>query len=652
MEVWISNTNNSTTDVRDVVGFAELAEDGTHIPPNQTVGCICCRYYNQMFIPYNDQNNLYSRMINLPGVRDITTTVPTIINNPGNTLQQTVNFEKYNARKLQPSEYSFNSRLGFISLNQQLNPDQILSVAYEYTLNGQFYKVGELSTDGVNAPQALYLKLLKSSVPVPAYNDAVAGQRLQSPLWDLMMKNVYSVGSYQINPKDFKFDVFYTNAQTGTDINYLPVSDCQTAIKGKTLIQVLSLDRLNQQNDQSPDGVFDFIDGVTINANNGRVIFPVVEPFGSYLASKFSTCNPTEANAYVFSQLYDSTKTNAIQFPNLNRFKIKGQYQSSSSSEISLGAPNVPQGSVTVTAGGQALAENLDYTVDYTLGRVRIINEGILNSGTPIKISLESNALFAIQAKTLMGAHLDYRINKDFSIGGTVLNLTERPVTKKVNQGDEPVSNTIWGLDGNYRTEAPFLTRIIDKIPLIETKEMSTITAAGEFAYLVPGHSKAVGKSGNSYVDDFEGSQSAIDIRSPFTWTLASTPQGQAIFPEASLDSLQPGFNRAKLAWYNIDPLFLRQTNGLTPGSIGINTDMSNHFAREVIETEVFPNKQPPTGQATNIATFDLAYYPSERGPYNYDAQGISVSAGLAADGKLNNPTSRWGGIMRSINYK
>ena len=651
LEVWVSNTNNSTTDVRDVVAFSELAEDvgaapNYHIPPNQ-----------QSFVldqqpdvyPYNAQNNLYGNMVALSGVRDITTSVPTILGNPGNTLQQTVNFEKYNARKLQPSEYSFNSRLGFISLNQQLNPDQILSVAYEYTLNGQLYKVGELSTDGINAPQALYLKLLKTSVPVPAYYDAVAGQRMQSPLWDLMMKNVYSIGSYQINPKDFKFDVFYTNAQTGTDINYLPVTDCQTGIKGKTLIQVLSLDRLNQQNDQSPDGVFDFIDGVTINANNGRVIFPVVEPFGSYLESKFSSCNPTEYNSYVFSQLYDSTKTNAQQFPNLNRFKIKGQYQSSSSSEISLGAPNVPQGSVTVTAGGQALIENQDYTVDYTLGRVRIINEGILNSGTPIKISLESNALFAIQAKTLMGAHLDYRINKDFNIGGTVINLTERPVTKKVNQGDEPVSNTIWGLDGNYKTEAPFLTRLIDKLPLLETKEMSSITAAGEFAYLVPGHSKAVGKNGNSYVDDFEGSQSAIDIRSPFAWTIASTPQGQAIFPEASLDSLQPGFNRAKLAWYNIDPLFLRQTNGLTPGGI-TNADMSNHFTREVLETEVFPNKQPPTGQATNIATFDMAYYPSERGQYNYDAQGVpGVSAGLAPDGSLNNPASRWGGIMRSI---
>jgi len=648
LEVWVTNTNNSTNDIRDAVAFADLGEDALHVPPDQQ-GYVIDDPTSTF--PSNGQNSIYDNFKNDSLIRNISTTQSRITSLSGGVMVNGRNYDLYNARKLQTSEYTFNNLLGFISLNQQLNPDQVLGVAFEYTLNGQFYKVGELSTDGINAPQRLILKQLKSSTPVPAYYDAVAGLRLQNPLWDLMMKNVYSIGAYQVNAKDFKLDVFYTNALTGTDINYLPVADCQTAIKGKTLIQVLAMDKLDQQNGNSPDGQFDFIDGVTINSRNGRVILPVVEPFGSYLYSKFdlTNCDPLEPNRYVFQQLYDSTRTAAqTQFQNLNRFKIKGQYQSSSSSEISLGAPNVPQGSVTVTAGGIQLTENVDYTVDYNLGRVKIINDGILNSGTPIKISLESNALFAIQAKTLMGAHVDYRINKDFSVGGTVMNLTERPVTQKVNQGDEPVSNTIWGLDANYRTEAPFLTRWIDKIPLIETKEMSTITAAGEFAYLVPGHSKAVGKNGNSYIDDFEGSQSAIDIRSPFAWTLASTPQGQTIFPEASLDSLQPGFNRAKLAWYNIDPLFLRPTNNLTPSNVNAAM-MSNHFMREVLETEVFPNKQPPTGQPTNIATFDLAFYPTERGPYNYDAQGSPVSAGLAPDGSLNNPTSRWGGIMRSI---
>ncbi|MES2591375.1 MAG: cell surface protein SprA [Bacteroidota bacterium] len=642
IEVWVSNTNTSTNDIRAVVSFSELAEDVAHIPVNQQSYITD----NQpTTLPFNSQNNLYANMIADSSVRATNTTVSKINTLSGNTLKQTINFELVaSARKLQPSEYTLNSKLGFISLNQQLNPDQTLSVAYQYTLNGSVYQVGEFSDGGISAPQALFTKMLKSTAT-----------NTKHPMWNLMMKNVYSIGSYQINPKDFKLNVLYNNLQTGTDINYLPVPAAETAIQGKTLIQVLNLDRLNQQNDQIADGVFDFIDGVTINANNGRVIFPVVEPFGDFLRSKFQN-NPALANSYVFDQLYDSTRTVAQQFPQLNRFKLRGQYQSSSSSEISLGAPNVPQGSVTVTAGGIQLAENVDYTVDYTLGRVKIINDGILNSGTPIKIALESNALFAIQQKTLLATHLDYMINKDFNIGGTVMNLTERPITQKVNIGDEAISNTIVGLDGNYRTEAPFLTRFVDKIPFIDTKEMSTITAAAEYAYLIPGHSKAIGKAGNSYIDDFEGSQSTIDLRSQSSWVLASTPQGQAgpgtsnLFPEGDLaDSLPYGYNRAKLAWYVIDPLFLRQTTGLTPGNISDN-DMSHNFAREVPETEVFPNRPVPNGVPPNIATFDLAYYPNERGPYNYDAAPVpGISAGLDANGNLNDPETRWGGIMRSI---
>ena len=645
IEVWVTNTNNSTIDVRDVVGFAELGEDATGIPIDQNA------FISDLLpttLPDNGQNSLYSSIKAQTGIRNITTAVGAINSMSGGVLVQAINYEKLNTRKLQVSEYALNSRLGFISLNQQLNPDQVLAVAYQYTANGQTYQVGEFSDGGISAPDALYLKLLKSTSPISAYT--VGGTKIPSKLWDLMMKNIYSIGSYQINPKDFKLDVIYTNSQTGTDINYLPVTTAETKIHGRPLIQVLNLDRLNQQNDNTPDGAFDFIDGVTINANNGRVIFPFVEPFGKDLRSKFIPFS-VEANNYVFEQLYDSTRTAAQQFPSLNRFKIRGQYQSSSSSEISLGAPNVPQGSVTVTAGGVQLSENVDFTVDYTLGRVKIINEGILNSGMPIKISLESNALFAIQQKRLLGTHLDFRINKDFSVGATVLNLTERPLTQKVNIGDEPISNTIWGFDGNYRTEAPFLSRLIDKIPLLETKEMSTITAAGEFAYLVPGHSKAIGKNGNSYIDDFEGSQSTIDLRAQSAWQLASTPQGQTstLFPEGSqLNSLGFGFNRAKLNWYVIDPLFLRQTNNLTPGNISA-ADMSNNFAREIPEQEVFPNKPSANGQVINIPTFDLAYYPTERGPYNYDTTATAFSAGLNANGNLNNPETRWGGIMRPI---
>jgi cell surface protein SprA len=643
IEVWVSNTNSATNDVREVLAFTELGEDDTHIPPD-VEGSLIQDVQGDKF-PYNAQNTLFSNIVANTAVRTPSTAV-NAVQALEPDMKQNLNFERIAARKLQPSEYTYNAKLGYISLSQTLNTEQAIGVAFQYTLNGQSYQVGELSTDGIGTSQLLYVKMLKSSNTSPTYFSNFHGARVQSELWNLMMKNIYSIGSYQINPNDFRLNVFYNNQ--GVDINFIPIDNCP-GVSSVPLIQVLNVDKLNPQNDPSPDGVFDFLDGITINANNGRLIFPVVEPFGSHLESKLA-CPGGEP--FVYNQLYDSIKATAInQFPTRRKFRIKGQYESSSSSEISLGAPNVPQGSVTVTAGGVQLTENVDYTVDYTLGRVKIVNEGILNSGTPIKISLESNALFAIQSKTLFGTHLDFRVNKDFNIGATVMRLTERPLTQKVNIGDEPISNTIWGIDANYRTEAPFLTRLVDRIPLIETKEMSTITAAGEFAYLVPGHSKAIGKDGNSYIDDFEGSQSTIDLRSQASWQIAATPQEQPdLFPEGSYsDTVAYGLNRAKLAWYVIDPLFMvdgGQSN-VTPTNIDPNM-RSNHFMRQILETEVFPNKQNQPGQ-TNIATLDMAYYPSERGPYNYDVLPTSVSAGLAADGGLNSPASRWAGITRSV---
>lgn len=647
IEVWTTNRTGAVDNTRNIVAFSDLGEDSLEHIGTSWINPVA----GEDPVPHNELNSLYTEMTTTyAGLRDITQTLNTVfspLDSYGFT--SSVNYERVNnARKLSPNEFTYNTRLGYISLNQSLNYDEVLGVAYQYTLNGKTYQVGEFSTDGVAAPQGLIVKLLKSTNNVPKISNANNTYRFR--LWDLMMKNIYSVGAYQVNPQNFMLQVWYNNPSTGTDVPFIP----EGSINGKPLLQVLNLDKLNQQQQAVPDGQFDFIDGVTINSSNGRVIFPQVHPFGTWLEDILindpSGNGPTLVSKYVYNELYDSTKTVAqTVFTTKDRFKLKGTYQSSSNSDISLNAVNVPQGSVVVTAGGAPLQENVDYTVDYTLGRVKIINESILNSGVPIKISLESNSLFNIQSKTLWGAHADYQFNKNFRVGATVMNLTERPVTQKIQAGDEPMSNTIMGTDVSYTTDAPFLTRFVDKIPFIDTKVPSSISFNGEFAYLHPGHNKAIGKNGNSYIDDFEGTQSAIDIRSPQGWSIASVPQGQPQrFPEAAQDSLTSGLNRAKIAWYVIDPLFQRPDNNLRPAHV-TTADQSNHFVREVLETEVFPNKQPPSGQPMNITMLDLAYYPNERGPYNFDVNPTAYSAGIAANGTLNNPAGRWGGIMRRV---
>ena len=646
IEVWVTNRNNSVQNTRNILCFTDLGEPRAAQLENQSLAS------GTYLVPDNNHNLLYGNIITNPNVRNYVNASNELSGATFN-MKQGIDFEKVeNARMLSSNDYTYNSVLGFISLNQALNNDQVLGVSYQYTFRGKTYQVGELSTDGVSGQSALFLKLLKSTVRNP-----------QKKLWDLMMKNVYSLGAYQVDPQNFRLDIWYNNPLTSVDINYIPKS----GVDDKLLIQLLDLDRLNQQQQLYQDGLFDFVpitsnqgkipNGGTINPRNGRLYFTTVEPFGKTLKQKMLSNGITSSvvDKIAFTQLYDSTKTAAQQLPEINRFKIKGTYQSSVSSEISLNAMNIPQGSVVVTAGGQILIEGAQYSVDYNLGRVKILDDGILSSGTPIKISLESNSLFSVQMKTLLGTHLDYKINKDANIGATIIKLKERPLTPKVNAGDEPISNTMLGLDGGFKREVPFLTKWVDMLPFIETKKKSMVNFSGEVAALIPGHNKAIditAENGSSYIDDFEGSQSSIDIRTINNWVLASVPQGQPdLFPEASLyNDIDYGKNRAKFSWYVIDPLFHSRSSSLTPSHIKGSADQDNHIMRQVLVNEVFPNKQLGTGQLTNIPVFDISYYPKERGPYNYDVESNNYSSGLnPLNGELKDPETRWGGIMRTL---
>lgn len=648
IEVWVTNRTGVFQNVREVVGFSDLAE------PVKIHRADIVQANPNFPRPDNRSNNLWSVIDNDQQVRSSNAEIR--LSQLG--YRQVEDFEKAFSRRLNANEFTVNSQLGYISLNQQLFPDEILCVAYEYTFNGQIFKVGEFAQDASQdfniatgtidtlQRKPLLLKMLKSTANRPTL-----------PIWDLMMKNIYSLGAFQLSQEDFRLDVFYQDPGGGLK-RFIP----EGAPKGRQLIRVLNMDNLNVQRDPQPDGIFDFFPGVTINPTNGRLIFPVLEPFGSDLEKEFDPGEEQIAEKFIYRELYDSTKFIAQQFPEKNRYVIKGSYRSGSSSEISLGAFNIPQGSVTVTAGGAQLAENIDYTIDYSLGRIRILNEGILNAGTPINVAFENNALFGFQQKTFIGNRLDYRVNDKLNLGGTILNMKERPFTQKVNLGDDPIANTIYGLDFNYNTQSQFLTYLVDKLPLYKTKQISSFAASGEIAYLKPGVNQAIGADGGFvYIDDFEGTSNSSDLRFPANaWIMASTPQGaldrrgNVLFPEAELaNDLTYGMNRAKLAWYNIDPLFLRN-NSQTPSHIASNRDMrSSHYVRELFQTELFPNRtnlQP--GVVNNIITLDLAYYPNERGQYNFENKlngEPGFSSGLNPDGTLKSPRSRWGGIMRAF---
>ena len=622
IEVWITNKRGNYDQARNIVAFTDLGENNAHVQNTSWTG-------TPTGAPDNNTNSLYETVRATP-FRDLQLTSTALEGLNG--MQGGVDFEKIeSARLLSSSEYTLNAALGYISLKAALNQDEVLAVAYEYSYNGRIYQVGEFSTDGSNelrAPAALALKMLKSSANAPTVKNRGT--------WDLMMKNIYSLGATSINSDKFELYVTYRNDSVGTEMQFLN----EGPIDGKQLIRVMNLDRLDQKHNASPDGRFDYIEGLTVYSSGGKIIFPVLEPFGSHLAAALGN-DPRLTAKYCFPELYDSTLVVAQELSEKNKFHLTGRYKGSNGSEIRLGAMNVPRGSVTVTAGGATLIENVDYTVDYTMGTVTILNTSILESGTNVDVKLENQSTFSMQRKSLFGAHLEYEFNKDLIIGGTIMHLRERPLTTKVNTGSEPLANTIWGVNGSWKTEMQWLTNAIDKIPWINATAPSTFSINAEFAHLIPGHTNDVGSVGTAYIDDFESTTTNIDVHYPSYWFLASTP---TVFEESKHINLTSyNKNRAHIAWYSVDPIFgYPQTN--TPQHIKNDlAAMSDHRTRIVYQDEIYPNRQEATNVDTKLPILNLAYYPEERGSYNISASEIN------SDGHLTNPKKRWGGIMRRL---
>lgn len=620
VEAYVTNRNNTTTGLRNAVGYLDLGENTSdifrpaYIDPSQSVNAAASNNANTVF----NQVKNYRSDVTL--VNDLTSI--------GMENGTDYSYLK-SARKLTDNDFTFNEQLGYITLQSRLRNDEALFVAFEYMYNGQTYRVGELTEDYQSYPSTdlIVLKMLKPPVI-----------KTRLPTWDLMMKNIYQLGTTQLTRDNFQFRVIYKDDISGADIPNLQEG---TNTKDVPLLQLCGLDSLNPNNDPAPDGNFDYIEGVTIDAKNGRVIFPRLEPFGSNLQKFFTASEQDLVNKYVFTELYDSTQSDAQQIASKNKYFFKGRYNAGTSNEIILPGINIAPNSVTVIAGSVTLVEGTDYTVDYSLGRIKILNEGVLASGQEIRIRFEKQDLFNFRRKSFIGTRLDYKVNNNIMFGGTFLHSNEAPSISRVMIGDEPPSNTVWGLDANIKQDSRMLTRLVDMLPMIQTKATSNINFQGEFAHFIPGYNKIVDRNGaeggTAYIDDFEGSKTPYDLtKTPLKWRMSSTPKR---FGESDSTSLAYSYRRARLAWYNIDNIFYRSNNGL-PSYLDAGK-IANHFERSITQQELYPN-QDRNIAVTNITSLDLAYYPSEKGSNNYNTD-------LNVDGTLKNPTNNWAGITRDI---
>ncbi len=625
IEVYVLNRNNNTQTLRNFAAFMDLGEgDVIFQEDNPFVG------NGTPGSPTgNAANNLFSNLTGDIRLREPDQISSILENEYG--LERSQDFEKVTgARKLDPSEYYFNRELGFLSLSRQLQNDEVLGVSFEYNYQGRNFKVGELSEDYQSRPEdeIIFLKMLRPSKI-----------NTQVPTWDLMMKNIYNLNAAQIDKPSFQLRVIYRDDNTGLDNPSLHEGQ---NTKDIPLIELMGLDRLNQNGDPQKDGNFDYVEDVTINPQRGYMVFPFLEPFGEQLEKQFLPSEQFLKDKYVFDTLYRTTRADAQLISRLNKFFIKGSLQSGSSSTIFLNAFQVSEGSVVVTAGGTPLVEGVDYTVNYSLGQVNIINPSILNSGKKIKVSFEKADLFNFQARNLLGTRLDYVYNDRTNIGLTLLHLNERPQITRVAIGNEPVSNTVWGVDVNYSDESRLLTRMVDALPFIDTKAPSRITFRGEFAQLIPGTTNEVQGEGTSYIDDFEATATPFSLTNAQNWKFGSTPKtddNRFDLSNITSDRLGVNYRRAKIAWYTIDNVFYRSTGQNRPTNITAQ-DLENHYVRSIGQNEVIRRDDQVIN--VNEPSFDIAYYPSERGIYNYNPD-------LNRDGTLREPEKNFGAITRAI---
>jgi len=634
VEVYLLNRQNDTQTLRNVVGFMDLGESDKIYRKDLFTSNVAPRSPTS-----NTANNLPDKLSTISASSDG-------INQAleGLGLVNGTDFEKItSARKLSPTEFTFNKELGYITLQRKLQNDEALAIAFEYTYNGRVYKVGELTEEYANKPEneVLYLKMLR-----PRKISIKDQQGKILPTWNLMMKNIYNLNVSQLTRDGFQLRIIYRDDRTGIDNPQLQEGDYA---RTQQLIQVFGLDRLNPYNDPQPDGNFDFVEKITVNTETGLIIFPFLEPFNKALRNLFAKeTNPTIRdqliNKYVYDTLYRTTKAEAELFATKNKFYLTGSFKAGSGKDIIIQGFNISQGSVKVYAGGSPLREGTDYTVDYTFGKVTILNEGILSSGKDLEITYEQQDPFAFQTRSLLGTRLDYKLSEDINIGSTLLYYNERPLISRNLIGTEPARNLQYGLDLNLRKNSRLLTKAVDALPFLQTKEQSTVTLNAEFAQLLPGTSNIVDGDGTSFIDDFENTATPYSLLTPMSWKLSTTPKTSDNRFDQSLgapNDIRAGYRRAKLAWYIIDQSVFYRTGGrLKPNNIS-DKDLENHYVRPVAPKEIFPYFDPYVGNFYE-QVFDIAYYPSERGPYNYNFD-------LNADGTLKDPASNWGGITTAI---
>jgi len=513
-------------------------------------------------------------------------------------------------------------------------------VAYS-TVGGD--SVGDLVLTSSES-ETVDMKLLRIDNPGPG-----------KPTWDLMFKNVYSLGAINLDEDGFELDIIdtYNNQEDN-------ISD-----DGTPWLQVFGLDRFNSEEQQEPDEQVD-IDNIVL-LDRGELFIPYLNPFRSEAEAQASgeatpagRYNPNLEAELSQTEMYEGSYRRNKDIYDESRFKLVVT-SSSQSSNINLGF-NIIEGSEEVRADGRTLTRGQDYTIDYFIGEVSIINDEYLQPGVDLEVLYESNEIFQLDKKVIMGGRAEYAFGQNSFLAATGMFYSKTSADDKVRVGQEPFQNFVWDVNGRWQSDLDFLTRAVDKLPLFRTETTSRIQLEGEFAQVLPNpniQNSNVDKRGVAYIDDFEGSKRTTSLTvSKYSWKKSSVPR------RPNGESLgYSELNRGHLFWYN--PYIEIPTSQIWPNR-ETNYQLQNDQT-QVLHVVLDPSKvvgdQEPVPSDSIWGGFMRALPSSYRdqsdskfielwvkgssGTMHIDLGLVSEDAN--SDGRLNNEDIRRGGILNNI---
>ncbi len=501
--------------------------------------------------------------------------------------------------KLDRKDYVIHEYTGYITFNKSIQDGQAIAIAYRVA-NGigpsddLFY--GDFTNTLQKGDSILVLKLIKPKNLIPQFT---------AP-WRMLLKNIYSLGGRNISKQGFELQLFYQ----------LPAKEPITEIAGVKLLSLFGFDNINDVGAKTPDNVFDYNPPFTIDEARGEIIFPHIRPFDDGIKEYFLKNGiSVPADSFTFKKLYDTTQLAAQYETSKDRFVIKGKTKAGSSNTINLGF-NVVEGSVQVLLNGQALAMNIDYTVDYIVGQIVIKNQAALVPGANLQVKFEQNDLLQLASKTLIGTRGEMNLNEKTNFGFTVMTLEEQTLSDKVRLNEEPIRNTIMGFDFTTGGNLNLFTDALNFLPGISTNAQSNFTLRGEAAYISPDPNtkkstiEIDNAKGIAFIDDFEGSKRTIPLGVGYgIWKDVSPP----ILNLADTVLMK---SKAKMYWYNI-----------LPSDVTVN--------------QIWGDKKFVARGQEQVTALTLRFDPRKRGSYNYSMDLQSTI--------LSDPTKNWGGIQRMV---